>query len=83
MCKPTPARLPFFIERRISIFNGGQHKAEADCDAVSRRRLRRIVRDGEIDYHDPGFNENADYRSASQSRGDVFPRRHLSRLATT
>lgn len=67
MCKPIPPSLPFFIEAEDFDFNGGQHLAIADAMPYLGGLYANWSAIAEIDYHDPGSNENAAYRPPSQA----------------
>ncbi|MBI4661362.1 MAG: carbohydrate-binding protein, partial [Verrucomicrobia bacterium] len=72
-CKPNAAPpLTFFIEAEDFDFNGGQHKPEASVMPYGGGAYEGLGAVAEIDYHDPGGNESANYRPASQGVGMTF-----------
>src|SRR5207249_3373449 len=63
-CKQTMK--PFFIEAEDFNFDGGQYKAMANFMPYKGGVYAGLSAMAEVDYHDPGGNEHADYRAAAQ-----------------
>ncbi|MCC7373739.1 MAG: IPT/TIG domain-containing protein [Verrucomicrobiales bacterium] len=73
----TSMQQVFFIEAEDFDYDAGQHLPAADTMPYFGGAYAGRSAQAEVDYHDPGDNENPDYRSASQSvaiigSGDVY-----------
>jgi len=63
LCQPARS---YFIEAEDFDYDGGQHQADADVMPYYGGAYNGLSAVAEIDYHDPGGNENAVYRSSAQ-----------------